>query len=62
MSSGKLFQTASVACEKAWSAKARLVRSSCSKFLLQDLRWCAYLLTYPSPWMQKCTMLYGISV
>ena len=30
MSSGKLFQTA---CDKARSAKARLVRSSCSRFL-----------------------------
>ena len=28
MSSGKLFQTAGAACEKARSAKARLVRSS----------------------------------
>jgi len=41
VSSGKLFQTAGAACEKAWSAKARLVRSSCSKFLPQDrkLAW-----------------------
>jgi len=28
--SGKLFQTAGAACEKAWSAKARLVQLSCS--------------------------------
>jgi len=36
MSSGKMFQTAGAACEKARSAKARLVRSSCSRFLLID--------------------------
>jgi len=39
MSSGKLFQTAGAACEKARSAKARLVRSSCSRFLPQDRSW-----------------------
>jgi len=33
ISSGKLFQTAGAACEKARSAKARLVQSSCSRFL-----------------------------
>ena len=36
MSSGKLFQTAGEACEKARSAKAGLVQSSCSRFLPQD--------------------------
>ena len=46
MSSGKLFQTAGAACEKARSAKARLVRSSCSRFHLDHLEmlaswtWC----------------------
>ena len=39
MSSGKLFQTAGAACEKARPAKARLVRSSCSRFLPQDRSW-----------------------
>jgi len=39
MSSGKLFQTAGAAYEKARSAKARLVRSSCSRFLPQDRSW-----------------------
>jgi len=36
MSSGKLFQTFGAACEKARPTKARLVRSSCSRFLPQD--------------------------
>ena len=39
MSSGKLFQTAGAACEKARSAKARLIRSSCSRFLPQNRSW-----------------------
>ena len=39
MSSGKLFQTAGSACEKARSSKTRLVRSSCSRFLPQDRSW-----------------------
>ena len=34
-----MFQTAGAACEKARSAKARLVRSSCSRFLPQDRSW-----------------------
>ena len=40
MSSGKLFQTAAgAASEKARSAKARLVRPSCSRFIPQDRSW-----------------------
>ena len=39
MSSDKLFQTAGAACEKARSVKARLVRSSFSRFIPQDRSW-----------------------
>ena len=39
MSGGRLFQAVGLACEKARSVKARLVQSSCSRFLPHDRSW-----------------------